>query len=144
TPLDALGQQPVVVISLVGHQLDHGRLSPSRNQIGLGEDQALGSALRIAAIGVGHVRTDDGLGLQVHRVLGFVGQMSAPILHLGDTALGIRRALPLLIGNFLVGTLAVDPAQVIVGGIFDPFGFGQTAQVLLPVGPVVFAHDAFH
>lgn len=69
TALGALGQQPVVVIAFVGHHFRHLRLRAGDDQIGLGEDQAFGPGLRITAVGMGHVRTHDGLGLQIHGVL---------------------------------------------------------------------------
>ena len=41
--------------------------------------------------------------------------MRAPIFHLGDPAVRIRRALPLLIGHFLVGPGPIQPPEIFLG-----------------------------
>src|SRR5499425_396709 len=44
---------------------------------------------------------DDGSGVQIHCLLGFVGQMCRAGLHLGDLGVGIMRIFPLVIGAFI-------------------------------------------
>ncbi|MDA1095593.1 MAG: hypothetical protein O3A25_20390, partial [Acidobacteria bacterium] len=75
------------MIPLVGDDLgepggrDHRQLVRSHGE---GLDQGGG----VARVGVLHRDAHDGPGLQVDRVLGFVRQMRAAVLHLGDR--GVR------------------------------------------------------
>ena len=50
----------------------------------------------------------------------------------------------MFVGNFLVGASVIQPLQIRVGRVFDPFGLGQGAQVGLPIRARVLAHDALH
>ena len=132
------------MIALVHHRFFNLRDTARQHQIGFCQAQGHRPALRVRFIRKGDRRRHNGLALQVHRVLGFVGQMRAPVFHLGNPAVPIRRAFPLRIGDFLVLAPPIQPAQVFFGRVLDPFGLGQTAQVFLPVLAGVFAHDALH
>ena len=61
---------------------------------------------------------DNRSGLHVHRMLGLVSQMRAPILHLGDAGIGIVRMRPVVVGAFL-GTPAIQLRQLLTRGRFD-------------------------
>src|SRR5258708_7271691 len=57
--------------------------------------------------------------LHIHRMLGLVGQMSSPILHLGDASIAVVRIHPLLVTPFLL-PLAVHSRQIFPCGCLDP------------------------
>ena len=52
-------------------------------------------------VGVSQTHGDDGLRFQVDRVLGFVRQVRATILHLRDLGVRVMRVLPVVIGDLL-------------------------------------------
>ena len=51
----------------------------------------------IALVGVLQGDSDQGAGLQVHRVLSFVGQVRPAIFHLRDLRVGIPRIFPVFV-----------------------------------------------
>jgi hypothetical protein len=52
-------------------------------------------------VGANKTRGDDGLRFQVDRVLSFVRQVRAPILHLRDLGVRVMRVLPVVIEDLL-------------------------------------------
>ena len=72
---------------------------------------------------------DNGAGLHVHRMLGFVSQMRAAILHLGDARIGIVRMPPIIIRS-LLRALAVQLRQLLARRRFDAALFCQPCQEL--------------
>ena len=51
------------------------------------------------------------MGRQIDDVFGLVGQMRATILHLGDPAVGVGFALPLLVRDLFVLAFPVEPSE---------------------------------
>ena len=86
---------------------------------------------------------DQGAGLQVHRMLSFVGQVRPTIFHLRDLHVGIPRIFPIFVRGFLLA-LAVQARQVLARRRRDPQGLRETGQELLIARPGVAAHDATH
>jgi len=68
-------QQSIVAIALVHHRLLNLRGTARQHQIGFRQAQGYRPALRIRLVRKGDRRCHNGLALQIHRVLGFVGQM---------------------------------------------------------------------
>lgn len=137
-----MGQQPVVVIPFVRDHFRDGRVAPALDQRRLRHHQSLRASLAVAPVGAGYRRRHDGLGGQVHRVLGLVGQMRGAVLHLRDASVGVVRVFPVFVGHLLARPGAVEALQIGSGWVVDPFGLGQRAQIGLPVGARVLAHDA--
>lgn len=74
------------MITLVrGHVLDP-HLAASLQKICLRGLDGIFQCLRVPLVGIIDFSRQDHFGLQVQRVLGFVGQMSRTVLHLGDAA----------------------------------------------------------
>ena len=58
-------------------------------------------------------------GVQIHRVLGLVGQVRGAVLHLGDLGLGVAPGNPVLVRELLALALAVQTRQVLSRGCLD-------------------------
>jgi hypothetical protein len=97
----------------------------------------------IALVGVLQGDSHQGAGLQVHRVLGFVGQVRPAIFHLRDLRVGIPWIFPIFVRGFLLA-LAVQARQLRARGRRDSRRLRETGQELLVVLPGVAAHDAAH
>lgn len=66
---------------------------------------------RVALIGALHGHADDRARLHVDGVLGLVGQVRAPVLHLRDARARVVRVLPITIAPFL-GPLPIELGEV--------------------------------
>ena len=77
-------------------------------------------------------------------MLGLVRQICGAVLHPDDPAARISGGNPLLIGNPLLGTIAVELAKVFVRGILDSRFDGQLAKICFSVLAAVFANDGLH
>ena len=88
------------MVALIGHTF--GRIFGRRRHIHrlevcLGRRQGLGKRCRIALVGRVQLRRHHRAGVQIHRVLGLVGQVRGAVLHLGDLGLGVAPGNPVLI-----------------------------------------------
>jgi len=91
----------IAVIALVGdHFLD---LTIGRDALHLlgGLDQRLDAGGRVARIRILDRDGDEGAGLEIHGVLGFMRQVRPAVFHLGDFSVGIERMRPIVVGPFL-------------------------------------------
>ncbi len=79
-------------------------------------------------------------GVQIHRVLGLVGQMRRAVLHLGDLGLGVALRNPIRVGKLLALALPLQTRQILGRGCLDAAFPGQALQHL----PVAFAVGAPH
>jgi hypothetical protein len=82
------------MVALVGDQLGRvlrrrGRLD--RGQVGLGGVERRRQGRGVALVGEMALRGDDRPGVEIHRMLGLVGEMGPAVLQLGDPGLGIAR-----------------------------------------------------
>ena len=80
-------------------------------------------------------------GVEIDRVLRFVGQMRRPVLHPGDLRLGVGRALPIRVRQRLALALAVEARQVLGARRVDPALFRHPRQHLAIALAVVAPHD---
>ena len=78
---------------------------------------------RVALVGALHRDADNRAGLQIDRMLGLVGQMRAPVLHLGDLGIGIARMRPLV-----VRPLLLDRARSARVGVPMPEAFASRVR----------------
>ena len=97
----------------------------------------------IALVGILQGDGDQGAGLQIHRMLSFVGQVRPAIFHLRDLRVGIPRIFPIFVRGFLLA-LAVQARQVLARGSRDPRRLREPGQELLIALPGVAPHDAAH
>ena len=132
------------MIPLVRDHFRDGRLAPALEQRRLRQHQGVRPGLAVAPVRRRHCDRHDGLGVQVHRVFGLVGQMRGVVLQLRDAGVRVMRVFSMFIGHLLARPGAGEPLQVGIGRFGEAFGPGQRAQVGLPVGPGVLAHDALH
>ena len=150
-------QHGATVVPLVGHQfLDatqiHLGLLPrrrpgfSRDQVGYGFPCLCQGFLHRG--GISQVRPlqrhrDNRSGFHVHGMLGFVGQVGAAVLHLGDARIRIIPIDPLLVRPFLL-PLAIHSRQVFPCRRGDAGLLGQPFEKLLVALSVVSPHDRAH
>ena len=80
--------------------------------------------------------------LQIHRVLGLVGQMRPAVLHLRDPRFPVVRIHPVPVRQRLLA-LAVKALAFGRRRLLDAFGLHQLRDVLVVAGPVVPPHDRF-
>ena len=98
---------------------------------------------RVALVGALQRDGDNGAGVQVDRMLGFVGQMRPAVFHLRDLRIGVVRVGPLLVRRLLLALL-VHPCQVLARRGLDPRGRGEPGQKRLIALAGVAPHDAAH
>src|SRR5262249_7550674 len=128
-----VGQGLHLVIALVGRYFFDVRCAAGADQIDLRRRHAVPQGAAVGLIAGIDLRRQDQVGVQVHDVLGLVGQVGGAVLHLGDAAVRVRGRGPLIVGDLLVLALPVEAAQLLVGGVLDA-GLGrQLLEVLLPV-----------
>src|SRR5260370_17605209 len=72
----------------------------------------------------------DGTSVHVHGVLGLVRQMGAPVFHLRDPRLLVRRTLPLFVRRPLLA-LPIQSRQILPRRRLHPRRLGQSPQELL-------------
>src|SRR5262249_57644410 len=84
-------------------------------------------------------RRHNGPGVHVHRVLGLVGQVRPPVLHLCDLRVGIRGTRPVVVGR-LVLPPSIQPRQCFARRGLDPRGLRQPLQQLLVPPPPIPPH----
>ena len=99
-----------------------------RLEVCLGRRQGLGKRCRIALVGRVQLRRHHRAGVQIHRVLGLVGQVRGAVLHLGDLGLGVAPGNPVLVRELLALALAVQTRQVLSRGCLDTALLGQALQ----------------
>ena len=93
-------------------------------------DQRLDARLCIAVVGVLHGDPDDRAGLQIDHMLGFVGQVGPPVLHLGDLRVGIVRIRPIVVRALLL-PLPIEPRQIRARRRLDARGLRQLREEVL-------------
>jgi hypothetical protein len=96
---------------------------------------------RVAFVGRMDRRRHHDAGVEIDRVLRFVGQMRRPVLHPGDFRLGVGRALPIRVRQRLALALAVEARQVLGVRRVDPALFRHPRQHLAIALAVVAPHD---
>jgi hypothetical protein len=135
------------VVPLVGHHLGRhlgarGRLD--RGEVARGALQRARQAGGVAPVGGVHLGRDHRAGVEVHRVLGLVGQTRAAVLQLGDPRVRIGRALPLRVGQPLALAPAIQPDQVPGRRRLDAARLGHAGQHLTVALAGVAPHDRPH
>ena len=104
-----VGHCPVAVVALVAHHFCNvGAVRLNRLDVLGRHDQRLDHRRRVARVGRLHRDADDRATLQVHGVLGLVGQVRPAVLHLRDPRMrvmgmgpvGVRRLLLALCGTY--------------------------------------------
>ena len=103
--------------------------------------QGLGKRRDVALIGRVQLGRHHRAGVQIHRVLGLVGQMRRGVLHLGDLGLGVALRNPIRVGKLLALALPLQTRQVLGRGCLDPAFPGQALQHLPVAFAVVAPHD---
>ena len=91
-----------------------------RLEVCLGLRQGLGKRRGVALIGRVQLGRHHRAGVQIHRVLGLVGQMRRAVLHLGDLGLGVALRNPIRVGKLLALALPLQTRQVLGRGCLDP------------------------
>jgi hypothetical protein len=98
---------------------------------------------RIAQIGFLQRHRHHCPGVHVHRVLGLMGQVRAPVLHLGDARVRIMWVHPLVIRPLLF-SLPIHPRQVFPCGSRDTRLLCQPFQEILVALSVIPPYDRTH
>ena len=112
-----------------------------RLEVCLGLRQGLGKRRGVALIGRVQFGRHHRARVQIHRVLGLVGQMRRAILHLGDLGLGVALRNPIRVGKLLALALVLQTRQVLGRGCLDAAFPGQALQHLPVTFAVVAPHD---
>ena len=132
------------MISFVQHRFGHPLFTSRQHHIGFRQTQRQRRRLRIGLVGVRDHCRHDRFTHQIHRVLRLIRQMRAPVLHLSDPTVRIGAALPLFIRDLLAFAATIQPTQILLRRIHDPFSLCQRSKVFIPIGSAIFAHDALH
>ena len=111
-----------------------------RLEVCLGHRQGLAKRRGVALIGRVQLGRHHRARVQIHRVLGLVGQMGGAVLHLGDLGLGVALGNPILVRELLALALAVQARQVVRRGRLNAALLGQVFQHL----PVALTRVAPH
>ena len=98
---------------------------------------------RVALVSALQGDRDNRARLEVHRMLGFVGQMRPAVFHLRDLRIRIVRVRPVLIRRLLL-PLPIQPRQVLPRRRLDARGLREPRQKLLIGFRRVPPHDAAH
>ena len=98
---------------------------------------------RVAFVRALHGDRDNRARLEVHGMLGFVGQMRPPIFHPRDLGIRIVRVRPLRIRRLLLA-LPIQPRQLFLRRVLDSGRMGQFLQIVVVALTVVPPHDALH
>ena len=128
---DDLVNHPRVVVSHRGHSLQV--LSRSRER--------LRDRRGVTLIGPLDGHAHDGAGLHVDRVLGFVREVRAAVLHLRDARVGVVRMLPVRVAA-LLRARPIQPRQIRPRRRLDARGLRQPRQTLLIRFARIPPHDA--
>jgi hypothetical protein len=139
-----LHQRLGLMVAFVRHHLRNVCLAVHLVDLRLGLIDTRQDRLAIGLSGVVDLSRKHQVRVQIHHVLGLVGQVRPPVLHLHDAAVRIAGRFPLFVGNLLVLPLFVEPSQLFVGRVLDARFFGQFPQILLPVFAGLFANDRLH
>src|SRR5207247_8697054 len=127
-------QHLVAVIPPVGDDLDEFSWGGARGMDGLDlfrrGNRGVDETRRIPDVGTMQRHRYQRAAVEVHGVLRFVREMRAPILHLRDLRVGIRRVGPVLVRGPLLPA-PIEPRQGFAGGCFDARRDGQPCQEFL-------------
>ncbi len=130
------------MIALVAdHLLEAVAVGPHHLDLLGRRDQRLDARLRVAGIGVLHGHADNRSRLEIDDMLGFVGQVCPPVLHLRDCRVGIVLKVSVVVRPLLL-PLPVDAGEIGACGGLDARGLRQLGQEVLIALPGVATHDA--
>lgn len=130
------------MITLVAdHLLEAAAIASHRFDLFGRFNQRLAAGRRVALVGILHRHRDDRTGLEIDGVLGLVGQVRPPILHLGDLRVGILWMGPIVVRPFPL-PLSVNTGQIRPGRCLDAGGSRELRQEVLIALPGAAPYDA--
>lgn len=146
--LGEVGERVVVMITFVGRCVLDLLLAAGRLLIDLRLHQVVFQRGRVVLRGVTDFGRQNDLGVEIDDAFCLVGQVRRTAFHAGEAAIGIGRALPLVVGNRLVVAGFIEAPQLVdarlLAGFCEPTLFHQSRQVSVPVLVDVLAHDDLH